>query len=534
MRIVLDNAPPFYTNLDNVAGRVVLFLQRTEQIAGIVVKLEGEARTIAYDDGTGGGGIEENHKILYQVEQVFPRPGAAPPTASFAMRAGPHEFPFRIKLPFNNVCWDIQTMAKMGGGFLGGGVRVMDGSKQMLLHHAKRTLPPSFVAWPKKAEVRYYIKVTVQRPGLLNPNWRHQIDFRFMPIEEPRPENSEAKAYAKRPFAFKPKAPAAISAGKSLFGKGKHEAPEDVTPPSVEMCAWFPHPTILTCNKPVPLRLVATKKAASSQPVFLTSIAIELTGKTEVRCYENVTPILNRFVILSNTRLRIPLTKSPSDPVGTEFQVPDDLWRTVPLPNTISPSFHTCNITRMYQLELKLGVSWETPTTKGMFSSKDSYPNVQTIVLPLLFNDVKIYSGIAPPPEVLRAMANRRQTPAPPRPAASIRPPTRPARQERPPQLPPRTNSGRIPVPQEQMSPVTGPNQVPVAVTDAPAPTAASYDPLYPPQVGTPGAEYDEAPPSYDEAMAEVATGPAERPEFSGETEGRGPGPGEVPSKGGA
>ena len=296
MRIVLDNAPPFYTNLDNVAGRVVLLLQRTEQIAGIVVKLEGEARTIAYDDGTGGGGIEENHKILYQVEQVFPRPGSRAAHGRPSLCAlGPHEFPFRLKLPFNNVCWDIQTMAKMGGGFLGGGVRVMDGSKQMLLHHAKRTLPPSFVAWPKKAEVRYYIKVTVQRPGLLNPNWRHQIDFRFMPIEEPRPENSEAKAYAKRPFTFKPKAPAAISSGKSLFGKGKHEAPEDVTPPSVEMCAWFPHPTILTCNKPVPLRLVATKKAASSQPVFLTSIAIELTGKTEVRCYENVTPILNRF-----------------------------------------------------------------------------------------------------------------------------------------------------------------------------------------------------------------------------------------------
>lgn len=527
MRIILENPPPFYTNLDPVAGRVVLFIHRPETIGAVVVKLEGEAKTVAPDDREPHGRIDENHKVLYEVQQVFPRASGVPTYQPHILQPGSHEFPFRLKLPFNNKCSDTKAMAKMSGGFLSGGVRVMDGSKQIFLNHVKKTLPPSFVAGPRSAVIRYYVKVTVQRSGFLNPNWRHELDFRFMPFEDPRPAVSDARAFAKRPFAFRPKAPSTATQ-KSLFGKGKHDVSQDVVPPAIEMCAWFPHPTILTCNKPVPVRLVATNKVVSTQQVYLTSILIELIGRTEVRCFERVDALMNRFIVLSNNQLHIPLTKTPDAPVGSEVQIPEELWRNVPLPNTVSPSFTTCNISRKYRVEIKLGVSWETPGTKHMFGNKDPYPNTQTIVLPLVFNDVRVFSGITPPPEVLRALANR------PRPSAPVRPSAGPS-VERPPQLPPRTNSGRLLDPQQvgmyppqEISPIMGPNQVPVAVTDAPAPV---YDPLYPPQVGTPGAPaYDEAPPSYDEAMAEVATGPADRPPFSGETAH--PGGGEVSEKG--
>jgi hypothetical protein len=62
------------------------------------------------------------------------------------------------------------------------------------------------------------------------------------------------------------------------------------------------------------------------------------------------------------------------------------------------------------------------------------------------------------------------------------------------------------------------------------------YDPLYPPQIGTPGSQmYDEAPPSYDEAMAEMATGPVDglrpRPAYSGVTTDVN-GPSQIPEKG--
>lgn len=44
-------------------------------------------------------------------------------------------------------------------------------------------------------------------------------------------------------------------------------------------------------------------------------------------------------------------------------------------------------------------------------------------------------------------------------------------------------------------------------------------DPLYPPQLGPDNVPaYDDAPPSYDEAMAESLAGPQDRPAYSGVT----------------
>ena len=57
--------------------------------------------------------------------------------------------------------------------------------------------------------------------------------------------------------------------------------------------------------------------------------------------------------------------------------------------------------------------------------------------------------------------------------------------------------------------------------TDQPRPTVPAPDPLYPPQLGTPGAAVaDDAPPSYEDAMAEDIT-PADGPrrEYSGVTD---------------
>ena len=83
-----------------------------------------------------------------------------------------------------------------GTGLFGiGGVRFMDGSKQLFLRHVTRTLPPSLTGFPMAAEVRYYIKVTVQRPGFLKENWRYQIGFKFLPLEPPRPKRTGQEAF---------------------------------------------------------------------------------------------------------------------------------------------------------------------------------------------------------------------------------------------------------------------------------------------------------------------------------------------------
>jgi len=214
-------------------------------------------------------------------------------------------------------------------------------------------LPPSFTGFPGEAEIRYYVKVTIQRPGIFKENWRYQIGLKFLPIEPPRPAKTNQEAYARRPFTFQPRTPNSQLHGAkrtSIFGGRRAPNPpadgsssQGDTPPSIEMSARLPHPAILTCNKPIPLRLIAKKLVASNAEVYIIAMQIDLVGRTHVRCQDLINSETTRWVVMSRPALSIPVSR-PADAVGTEFIVPDDLWNTIPLPNTVMPSFVTCNL----------------------------------------------------------------------------------------------------------------------------------------------------------------------------------------------
>lgn len=571
IRIALENPPEFYTNLDIIRGQVVLTLSRPEQIGGIVVKLEGEAKSAlgvpADGSGTGiaqkertptGDVIYENHKILYKVTQAFPDEKSSALPQPYVLAAGQHRFPFQFKFPFNNACGDPVAMAKLGGlsgaggiasgaGLFGlGGIRVMDGTKQLMYSHVTKTLPPSFTGFPGQCEIRYYVKVTIQRPGIFKENWRMQTGLKFLPIEPPRPPKTNHEAYARRPFTFRPRSPRSNAPAKkrsSFFSgwtgssnTGSSSAPttadgkltaEPEVPPSIEMSARLPHPAIITCNQPIPLRLIAKKLAGSNTEVFLTAIQIDLIGQTDVRCHDLINTETTRWVIVSRQGLSIPVSRL-GDAVGTEVVLPNDIWCNQPLPNTVMPSFVTCNLSREYQLEVKLGLSWGKSSASGshaassIFGRSNKHEGAdlpQEIHLPLHFSSVEVYSGIAPPAALIEAMKqgkNKRPQlqqapPQPPRPttssSAEAGPSTAP-QQQQPPALPPRTNTVQ--------PPATG-----TAGTTA----GVAGDPLYPPQLAPGQTEppYDDAPPSYDEAMAEIMSGPVipdgvPRPAYSGVT----------------
>ncbi|KAI0095326.1 hypothetical protein F4814DRAFT_436576 [Daldinia grandis] len=496
IRIALDNPPEFYTNLDFISGRVILGLHRPETIGNVIVKLEGESRTALalpatgdYDEyhrpripgaSSGGNIVTENHKILYRVFQVYPDDGVGLP-----FQPGQHEFKFNFKLPLNNICHDEKAMgALLGLGGLGSGFRTMDGTKQLMLQHVKATLPPSLTGFPQEAEILYYIKVTIQRPGFFRENWRYQVGFKFLPVEPPRPPKTSQEAFARRPFTFRPRAPAhqrrSIFGGKSPAGSPLEDPSQ--MPPSIEMSARLPFPSILTCNEPLPLRLIARKLVPTTtrdQQVYLTALEIVLVGYTLVRVHHLENTERTSWVIVSAPQVSPPIAlfDNPADPINAEFEVPPALWKDRRLPNTIAPSFRTCNLARRYEIEIKLTLSWGQPLPpSNPFSSHKQVP--QSITLPLKLSKVDVFSGISPPRELLNALG----TNGPPR----------------PPQLPQR------PTPQQQQQ------------QQRPTVTA---DPLYPPQLGTASAAvFEDAPPSYDEAMADSLAGPAARPAYSGVT----------------
>ncbi|KAL1844226.1 hypothetical protein VTJ49DRAFT_3882 [Mycothermus thermophilus] len=547
IRIVLENPPEFYTNLDVVRGFVILNLSRHENVGAIVVKLEGESRTsliAPYDnpsltrDRGHGDALLENHKILYKVGQVFPDESSRA-AGPYVLNPGQHRFPFQFKLPFNNICGNPDAMARIGGivspsGSLGLGFRVMDGTRQLLYPHVTKTLPPSFTGFPGQAEIRYYLKVTVQRPGLFRENWRYQMGLKFLPIEPPRPPKTNQEAYARRPFTFHSRpqpspVPQQQKKRSSFFdllspspqpnGPPSPSLPQDLpqTPPSIEISARLPHPAILTCNKPIPLRLIAKKLVPARAEVYLIALQVDLIGRTVVRCHNLVNTEVTRWVITSRTGLNI-LISRPDDAVGTDFVVPDNIWSGFSLPNTVMPSFVTCNLRRDYELEVKLGLAWQLPGTSpqpsssssSFFSSKNRSqptPLRQELHLPLHFSSVQVFSGLTPPAALVEATLHGRR----PATNAAPKPSTQPSTSQRPPDLPPR------PPPQ----PATAATTTTASTTTTPQ---QQQQELFPAE-----APYDDAPPTYEEAMAEMMTGPVfpptgeGRPAYSGVTDEHGP-----------
>lgn len=588
VRIALANPPEFYTNLDTISGKIVLGINRTEQVAAVIVKLEGECKTALSvpnkysQDGypqamarrrSNGADpvhaqvIQENHKVLYKVLQVFPDETIPAYSVPVMLGPGQHEWDFKFRLPFNNACGDPNAMAKIGGlagagGFTGpslfgmGGIRLMDGSKQLFYKHVTKTLPPSFTGFPRQAEVRYYVKVTIQRPGLFKENWRQQLGFKFMPIEPPRPPPTNQEAYARRPFTFRPRSPGlgGPSASKSakrtsIFGRKASSlanstvATDDDQPPAVEISARLPHPSILTCNRPLPLRLLAKKIADTRAECYLVSLQVDLVGSTAVRCQDLVNNEPSRWVVVSRSGLAIPLQSGPDAVVGAETEISKTLWDNKPLPNTVMPSFVTCNLKRSYALELKIGVSWgkplgattaipdERPSVSSKASvrslrkskGKDKMPNLaQTIFLPLNFSAVQVFSGLTPPESLAQAAlkARTQQTSSQQAQRPSMRP-NGTSSQAAPPGLPPRRQQQQQQQHDPLYPPQLRPGQVPgqASTPAASSSHADSANGLEDLGVAPP---YDDAPPSYDDAIAEIIPGPVvpaqARPAYSGVT----------------
>ncbi|KAB8290720.1 hypothetical protein EYC80_008358 [Monilinia laxa] len=219
----------------------------------------------------------------------------------------------------------------------------------------------------------------------------------------------------------------------------------------------------------MPLRILLRKTNTSPEHVFLVSLQVNLIGTTEVKASDVIRCETSTWVVMSLTGLSIPIG-SPNDPIGTETAIDSKLWDAIPLPNTVAPSFVTCNLARGYELEARIGLGYGYP---GEIQA-------QTINIPLRFK-IDIFSGIEPPAALLDAMTA--QPPIPARPPVSMAPPP--------------------------------------------------FDPAFPPQVGAPGApDLDDAPPSYEDALAEDITqaNGASRPAYSGVTNENAPG---IDEKGG-
>lgn len=417
--LTLEHPHEHYTNLDLIQGKVLLRVATPTNLSSIIVKLEGESRTrllapIHPNRPDKQRPVLEVHKFLYHTQVLWPanmRPAdllSSNSKASFVMGAGSFEYPFQFKIPLNTVCQPSNNPIS----HVSFSSPIPEFARPAL-HHIKATLPPSLTGFPGEAEIRYFVKVTVNRPSFFKENPRSIANFTFLPIEPPRPEKPDGEAYARRQHQFLEVAPSVAGSKKpGLFDKNNSAPPTPPSPistannigPRVAIDARLPNPAILTSNHDLPLRLLIRNASKRSKNLYLQMLQIELIGYTKVRAHEVNRIESTSWILCSFSNMAIPIG-SPNDPVDTEVPVNSEYWSGKPIPNTVPPTFVTCNLSRFYELEVRVGIGY------GSYE----HGSDQLVVLPLRL-PVKMYSGIAPPKALLEAGVAAETWPPPARP----------------------------------------------------------------------------------------------------------------------
>lgn len=372
-----------YTNLDEISGKVSIRCGKSADVSSIVVKLEGESRTRLMSPGGGPNNDRpkpqlEYHKILYRVQTVFPPAeivegrNHTSGKGSYTLPPGTHEYPFKLKIPFNNSCMNdksqMPTVSRSGGG--------LEMTKPPS-RHVKKTLPPTLSGFPGEAEIRYFVKATINRQSFFKENPRAYTPFNFFPIEPPRPPSSGSEIYARQKHSFSafPEGEPVKAKMRSMFSLKKEPASPTASAdaPFVSVDARLPEPAILTCNQEVPLRLIVKRLNGHQGPLYLQSLQVSLIGNTKIRAHDVHRNESNSWIIMSESNMGI-LIGNPSDAAGTEIAIDDKMWRGRRLPSTVAPSFETCNISRHYQVDVRVGLGY------GGNMSKDA--KVCTIHIP--------------------------------------------------------------------------------------------------------------------------------------------------------
>ena len=183
------------------------------------------------------------------------------------------------------------------------------------------------------------------------------FSFTFLPIEPPRQPPNRRESYARRSHQFSPNT---SNAGKTgLFQKSSKNVPSpDVPPPSISVEGRLPDPPIATCNETLPLRVLITKQNETPAIVYLETLSILLIGYTMIRAHDLIRQEAGSWVIMSLANIHKPVDNMASSGSRSVQAVDPSFWNSLPLPNTVCPTFETCNISRHYELEVKIGLSW--------------------------------------------------------------------------------------------------------------------------------------------------------------------------------
>lgn len=222
-KVVLDKNDTYHS-LDMISGRVIMNVAAETTVKSVVVKLEGIGSTVLtvmeYENNGSSNGrreekqkerkYKEEHKFLYEQMVVFPPVELARSSTSgiFTLKPSTYEYPFRFQIPATTSC---------------------KADSHKVFNHVQSALPPSFNQLGNFAEVKYFVKTTVNRSGMFKANARNILNFNFTPLDQPIRDLANARiGFVRRDVTipvthgtYRPEKSSAVTSSEELAARRK-------------------------------------------------------------------------------------------------------------------------------------------------------------------------------------------------------------------------------------------------------------------------------------------------------------------------
>lgn len=356
----------------------------------------------------------EIHKFLYKTQVVFPPREVefASTTHQFTLPAGEHNFNFSFRIPEYSNCGAIKQPAPLSLSRI-----VIDSSgveyARESSSHQYGPLPPALSDMSKIASVRYFLKATVHRTSFLKSNIRI-----YQPIVYITPDildsgyNPNEVRFARRQVSL-PIDPRYLREGsfsgsdsknggnsndsskKQGFFKSMFSAPQTTQSPSsstLNVLFDMRFPTYFNPTKGLPIRLFVMQTSDPRQSklatgdLYLEELVIKLYATTDTRAQSYTKTHTHSLTLMHHVGMHVALplsefTSANIPRLGSiwEVELPNALWEKVRIPDSVAPSFSTCNITRNYSFEV----------VAGLVATPNARPNYVSVI-----GEIKLLSGI--------------------------------------------------------------------------------------------------------------------------------------------
>ncbi|ODV83463.1 hypothetical protein CANARDRAFT_203079 [[Candida] arabinofermentans NRRL YB-2248] len=455
LRVVINkpSSGEAFTNFDRLTGRVHLKVKAELTLSSIQVKLQGISKTaieIPKERLNGGKSklVFETHRLLYDTETVFPSQSqrlTASNVKDFTLLPGNYHYPFEFLIPLKSKCsklTGISNKVQILHNSAKTGIELIGESEK----HIELNLPPSLSGSGDGSTIKYFVKATLKRPGLLKSNIRCYEPFIFLPIDDSYMLTfDDRQIFTKRDFVIKDKYPEVVAHIPPPTSTQSQFPAQPQTPPSnirrtsssnsqtslssasspvsspyskikprdlhvkpvdlkLSLEIRFRYPAYVIPTKPPNYKIcILTELPPSTFELFngessglgciyIRYFQVELVtnSKTRVSSYKDQQS--SKTTIYVNGRLNYKLdlastkeshiTNSKGEPLY-EIEIPKKIYKDAILPDNIAPSFITCNIARSYKLLVNVGIS----------DSSDS----ETVQMIPLETHIEVLSGVEPP-----------------------------------------------------------------------------------------------------------------------------------------